>query len=585
MASDNMKYRIALFGLLLFILLALFLQWTNAYHFLFIEQNQLFLFSSSYMAERIMIPGGLALLAGEFLVQFFVLPYAGAILTALLLTGVGLLTALICKRIAHALPLYLLYFLPVLSLLFMHFNFNYLIQGTVAFILLLAFFYLYLSVSTFKYRLIIAVVTIPLLFWWGGSIACLYALCVFVWEMLNRTHGWYWMPFVVLEAAALAFASVYFGLLGEYKFAFLPDSYFHKRLIAPSEIYFSWVSLLVVLIVAFLLRNKTLKERKTKIIGEVLQVLFIMGLAWISIPIYNDIKSTKLKQLDYYTRTHQWDKIIENCKGPLSNYLYLCHLNMALAEKGMLADKAFAFGQRGVQGLFIPWNKAASTSALLSEIHFTAGNVGISQEMAFESYVSSLGYGSPRMLQRLVQTNLIYGEYPVAKKYLDILDKTLYYSDWAKEHRKFLYNNAAIDGNPLLGSKRKGLPRKNFLSNPLQIEKDLLSVAEQYPENQNAIEYVGIAYLLMKNMDAFEKLMNSYYNTKVLPSLPVSFQEAIIILYEANPEVWAHYNVSESIIQRFADFKKLIQSNRGNPPVSEVNRLFGDTYWGYFMFK
>jgi hypothetical protein len=585
MGSDIMKYRVALFGGFLFVALALFLQGTNAYHFLFIEQNQLFLFSCSYIKEGVMAPGGVALLVGEFLVQFFILPYAGAVVTALLLTGVGVLTALICKRIAPGVPLYLFYFLPVLSLLFMHFNFNYQIQGTVAFVFLLLVVYLYLLVGAFKRRLLMAVLVVPLLYWLGGPVACLYACCVFLWEALNRTRGWYWILAVVLEAAMIGWANVSVAIVSDYKFAFLPDMYFHTRLVAPFCIYFSWISLPVVLTGAYLLRGREPKKKKTRILAGVMQILLIAGLSWFSIPTYNNTKSTKLKQLDYYTRTGQWDKIIENCEGRLTNYLYLCYLNMALAEKGILADKAFTFDQRDIQGLLIPWNKTASASTLLSDVHFTAGTIAIAQEKAFESYVSSLGYGNPRMLQRLVQTNLIYGEYPVAEKYLELLEKTFYYSDWAKEHRKFLYNDAEVEKDTVLGEKRKGLTETNYLSDPDRIEKDLLSLAEQYPANRNAIEYVGVGYLLMKNLGAFENLINRYYTTDVLPSLPVSFQEAVIILYEANPEIWAHYHVSEAIIRRFADFKGLIKANRGNPPVAEAVRLFGDTYWCYFMFK
>jgi hypothetical protein len=569
----------------LFVALALFLQGTNAYHFLFIEQNQLFLFSGSYIGEGVMAPGGVALLVGEFLVQFFVLPYAGAVVTALLLTGVGVLTGLICKRIAPGVPLYLFYFLPVLSLLFMHFNFNYQIQGTVAFVFLLLFVYLYLSVGAFRWRLLMAVLIVPVLYWLGGPVACLYACCVFLWEALNRTRGWYWMLPVVLEAAMIGWANMYVANVSDYKFAFLPDMYFHTRLTAPFCIYFSWLSLPVVLTAAYLLRGRKPEKKKTRIMADAVQVLLIAGLSWISIPAYNNTNSAKLKQLDYYTRTGQWDKIIENCEGRLTNYLYLCYLNMALAEKGMLADKAFTFDQRDIQGLLIPWNKTASASTLLSDVHFTAGTIAVAQEKAFESYVSSLGYGNPRMLQRLVQTNLIYGEYPVAEKYLELLEKTFYYSDWAKEHRKFLYNDAEVEKDAVLGEKRKGLPETNYLSDPDRIEKDLLSVAEQYPPNRKAIEYVGVGYLLMKNLGAFENLINRYYPTDVLPSLPVSFQEAVIILYETNPEMWDHYQVSEAIIRRFADFKGLIKANRGNPPVAEAIRLFGDTYWCYFMFK
>jgi hypothetical protein len=455
----------------------------------------------------------------------------------------------------------------------------------VAFLFLLLFIYLYLSVAAFRYRWLLAVGTVPFLFWMGGPVACLYAFCVFLWELLNRTRGWYWMFPVIAEAALIAWASMYFAVLGEYRFAFLPDMYYHRKLTPFFVIYFSWISLPVLLVAAYLLRGQEPQKKNVRIGTDVMQLLLIVGLSWVSIPIYNNTKSAKLKQLDYYARTSQWDNIIESCKGPLTNYLYLCYLNMALTEKGILAEKAFAFDQRGGQGLLIPWNKTASASVLLSDLHFTAGTIAVAQEKAFEGYVGSLGYGNPRMLKRLVQTNLIYGEYAVAEKYLCLLEKTFYYSDWAKKHRIYLYNDTEVEKDALLGEKRKGLPETNYLSDPNQVEKDLLAVAEQYPANRHAIEYVGTGYLLLKNLDTFGKLIDAYYHTDVLPSLPVSFQEAIIILHEAEPEIWGHYHVSESIIRRFADFKRLIQTNRGNPPVAEATRLFGDTYWCYFMFK
>jgi hypothetical protein len=580
-----LKYRIILFGGLLFIALFAFLQWTNAYHFFFIEQNQLFLFSRQYIGERFFSPGGFSLLSGEFLVQFFIIPYVGAVITALLLAKVGVLTAFVCKRIAPAAPLYILYFLPVLTLLFMHFNFNYWIQGTVAYIFFLLFVCLYLRIAEFKYRLLYALLSVPLLYWWGGSIACLYAVCLLLWETLNRPKGWYWTTLVVFEAMLIAFGCMYFSVLGEYRFAFFPDFYYHRGLSAPDKIYFSWIALPFVIIISYLLRDRKPVSRKREFVESFTQVILIIGLAWFIIPQYDDAESLKLKELDYYTRTRQWDKIIENCKGRQTNYLYLCHLNMALAEKGVLADQAFVFDQHGVQGLFVSWNKTVSVSTLLSELHFTIGNMVLAQEKAFESYVSSMGYGNPRMLQRLVQTNLIYGEYAVAEKYLDVLEQTFYYADWAKEHRRFLYNDVEVENDSLLGEKRKGLVDDNFLSNPAKVELDLLSVANQYPQNRTPIEYVGVGYLLMKELNAFEHLLNTCYNTDVLRTLPVSFQEAVIILYESSPEIWAHYNVSESIVKRFAEYKRLVKANRGGGATAELNRLFGNTYWYYFMYK
>ena len=128
-----MKYKLVAFWLVVFGALFAFLQTSFEYHFYYIEQSQLFLFSKTYAMEKLVLPGGLSMLVAEFLVQFFILPYAGPAIVAALLTGVGICTAGIVKRIAPSSAFFLLYVLPVLALLFMHFDFNYRVQGTVCY--------------------------------------------------------------------------------------------------------------------------------------------------------------------------------------------------------------------------------------------------------------------------------------------------------------------------------------------------------------------------------------------------------------------------------------------------------------------
>ena len=71
-----MRYKQILLGLILFVLLGGFLQITSKFHFFYIEQLQLFQFSGDYLTDKISNPGGLSLIIGEFLTQFFITPYA-----------------------------------------------------------------------------------------------------------------------------------------------------------------------------------------------------------------------------------------------------------------------------------------------------------------------------------------------------------------------------------------------------------------------------------------------------------------------------------------------------------------------------
>ena len=583
-----MKYKLVAFWLIVFGALFAFLQMCFEYHFYDIEQSQLFLFSEAYIRNKLLLPGGFSMLVAEFLVQFFIRPYVGALVTAALLTGVGVCTAGIVKRIAPVSGLFILYVLPMLALLFMHFDFNYRVQGTVCYLMMMALLCGYMRIRNDLFRLVAGCVLVPVLFWLAGSIAVLFAGMVCLFEGLRKTPKWYISLIGVAEVLLLGVGTVYFSLMGEYRWVFGPDLYYHYTLHPKEIIYYSWICLPLVFLVAFFIRNKnSLSGKKWRAgISCIAQLAMIAAVLWWGMPKYSDAKTLKLKKLDYFARTEQWDKTIEECKGKLTNFLYMCHLNMALANKGELSDKMFNFDQRGPQGLLVQWNKSENISCMLSDIYFTMGATASSQEMAFEGYVSAMEDGNPRMLKRLVQTNLIYGTYPVAEKYISILEKTYAYRDWAQSQRKYLYNDEVVESDPILGTRRRMLPDRNSLAMIKGLAGDLALFLEKGPANSAALQYLGAMYLLAKDLEGFKALVEKYYGTEFLPVLPVHFQEAVIVMSEKEPDYWKRFNVSETIVARFTDYKKQVLANRNNSAIAGLlNRSYGNTYWFYFMFK
>ena len=583
-----MKYKLVAFWLIVFGALFAFLQMCFEYHFYYIEQSQLFLFSEAYIRNKLLLPGGFSMLVAELLVQFFIRPYVGALVTAALLTGVGVCTAGIVKRIAPVSGLFILYVLPMLALLFMHFDFNYRVQGTVCYLMMMALLCGYMRIRNDLFRLVAGCVLVPVLFWLAGSIAVLFAGMVCLFEGLRKTPKWYISLIGVAEVLLLGVGTVYFSLMGEYRWVFGPDLYYHYTLHPKEIIYYSWICLPLVFLVAFFIRNKnSLSGKKWRAgISCIAQLAMIAAVLWWGMPKYSDAKTLKLKKLDYFARTEQWDKTIEECKGKLTNFLYMCHLNMALANKGELSDKMFNFDQRGPQGLLVQWNKSENISCMLSDIYFTMGATASSQEMAFEGYVSAMEDGNLRMLKRLVQTNLIYGTYPVAEKYISILEKTYAYRDWAQSQRKYLYNDEVVESDPILGTRRRMLPDRNSLAMIKGLAGDLALFLEKGPANSAALQYLGAMYLLAKDLEGFKALVEKYYGTEFLPVLPVHFQEAVIVMSEKEPDYWKRFNVSETIVARFTDYKKQVLANRNNSAIAGLlNRSYGNTYWFYFMFK
>ena len=85
-----MKARIALFVSAVIVVFCFFQFW-YPYHFFYHEQNQIFLWEWAYVSGLFQKAGGLALLIGEFLTQFYYYLYAGATILTLCIALAGLL--------------------------------------------------------------------------------------------------------------------------------------------------------------------------------------------------------------------------------------------------------------------------------------------------------------------------------------------------------------------------------------------------------------------------------------------------------------------------------------------------------------
>lgn len=566
----------------IFGMLFVFLQYGYKFHFYFYEQNYLFLFSGDYARATLAQTGGLCAYLAAFLAQFFIYPYAGAAVTAALLTAVGILAGLLVKTVSPDNRSALLSLLPPAALLFVHFDFNYRLQGTVAYLLALAALYGYARIRKPGKRLIAGVCLVAVLYIAAGPVTLLFAVTAVLWERMRP--GKFPFPVFILPllAAVIAFVTVYFAFAGEFRFVFLPDAYYQAKLQPGAVLYLSWALLPCILAAAFYTGRKRLSS-KGKYMWYGIQLLLLGALLYRGVPHYSDRKSMKMKELDYYARTAQWERMEQACRGRQTNYLYLNYLNLALSSREKLAAEAFAFDQKGPLGLQVNWNKTAHVSTLSSDIYWSIGAVALSQEMAFEGFV---GQPNPRLLKRLVQTNLVYGYYAVAEKYLSMLEKTVYYRKWAAAQRAFLYNDAALEADSLLGGKRRCLPAINSLALSNGIDTELRRIAESNPRHRATIQFLGLVHLAGKDLETFRPLVEKYYGTEVLPALPASFQEAVIVYSENDPAYWERHGVSDATVRRYRAYKKLLLQNRGRSNVRAVMaQSFGNTFWYYLMFK
>jgi hypothetical protein len=553
-----------------FIALFSYLQLKGLYNFYFMEQWQIFLYDWPFVSSMLWQVGGVVQLISSFLVQFFVCPYCGPLIFALLLTLIGLYTGHILNRLAPACHLSIIGLLPVVSLLFLQFNTNYHLAGTIAFLLLVIGLYYYLKMRSLLARILFASCSSLILYLFAGPVASLFAISILLIELFTHFRSSYYFLIPIMIVYLLAIVSLRLGVAGKFKSLLLPDGYFTLSLQAGNIIYQPWALMLGTLSFSLLLQwVKTLKEN-ILIVSMICQFIVLGWFTHFSISSIIDSRFESFKELDYYMRTEDWGKMLKRCKElDMNNYLYQNCQNVALAEEGKLAECLFNYPQQGLQSIYLTWDNKPFVSVLLSDVYFSMGHIALSQRMAFESNVSGNNY-NPRMLKRLVQTNLIYGAYRVAEKYINILEKTKYYNKWAHSQRRFLGNDRAVENDPLLGAKRKCLFPENCLSGKNGFVSDLRHIIDHNPSHLTTIQYLGSIYLLINDIPKFKNLVESFYGTRALPTLPKAYQEGVV-LYAANDTMaLRRYHISDQVVREYTEFR--------NRKAKSQN-----TYWNYLL--
>lgn len=474
----------------IFIAFSLFFHVAGAYNFCYLEQWQTFIYDSSYVLSILMQPGGFAQLSAAFLTQFFLTPAAGILITAFLLSSLSMCMGSILHRWTGNHHLFPSALLPALAFAFLHYNTNYLYAGTIAFLLMLAVLNLHLRIRNDAYRCLYSLLITILLFLAAGSIATLYAALVLIIECFDSPKkSIAFLPLVAIVYLS-AQCSLWWGYFGEWKHALLSDAYFTLRLPAGSIIHLPWGITVGIFLTAGLYKHfgpfSRWKSHAFQLIQGAIACIFLyQGYSQ-----YLSPDNETFKKLNYHIRQEQWNRIVsESQKLPMTNLLHQNCLNLAFAEKGELLPNLSKYPNIGLQSLFIGGNKTPYISALLNDIYFSMGHMAFAQRYAFEANESMGGY-SPKLLKRLVQTSLIYGNYNLALKYIQILEKTLFYHEWAKSQRAFLHDDSRLQADSILGSKRKCLFPDNRFAGSLGLDKDLEEILKQNPSHTATHQYL-----------------------------------------------------------------------------------------------
>ena len=460
-----MKHLHIICTLLLGVAILLFFGVAYPHHLHYQEQYQLFLFDSTYVWDIVKHPGGIADLLGRFCTQFFLYAWVGAAIIALLLSLIQLLV----WRLMRVDRLFGLSFVPSFLLWLYLLDEHALLSGVWAVLVtLLVGLVIRRTISSVTKTVLSIIVAISILYWLVGPV-CFPLPIDGIWTDIHYYRYPTVFPWLLWAAS-----------LSVWVLSLLP-CVCRKWVNAPSGYVWGLSTFLLV-------------------------TIGMGSIVWKN----SNLKAEKVMQYDFMATHQQWNRILEtaNAEKP-NNQIGVTVQNLALAMRGMLLDHMFEYNQNGIAGLLPDVQTDATSPMPTAEAFYQLGMINVAQRTVFEAQESILDFQkSGRCYKRLAQTNLINGNYKVARKYLMALQKTLFYRTWANETLPLLGNEKAIAKHPEYGRLRQCAYKNDFYFGDHVTPEMLKDLYFSNRDNHMAYQYLVAYYLLTGDREGLNNFIS-----------------------------------------------------------------------------
>lgn len=561
----------------------------------FQEQYQMFLFDIGYFLERIVLPGGLADYISEFLVQFYYMPVLGGTIIALLLMSIQAISWGLMKQFGMkaVFPGYLLSFVPSIVLWCAMGDQNLLLSFVVALSGALLMGWIHNRFHNRLVKVVFELVSTALVYWFLGPVVFLYAALMIGDTLMKGKQNGHILSSLGYSACLLILTVAWILLTTQslqyplYRIFSGLNYYRYPGTVSPLPL---GVMIWTVVVVFFGMvpdgHAWIKKLQQSKVVIALAYVLVIVA-SWFGIKASFDAMTYDLIDYDFLVRTEQWDKIIEKAeKKPATTPLGVSCVNLALSQKGQLADRLFEFYQNGGEGLFPTFTRDMISPVSTAEIFFRLGMVNDAERYMFEAQEAIPNYRkSARLTRRIIECEIINGNYQVAAKLLRRLQKTLFYSNWANQTMALLGNEKAINRHPIYGKLRKYREKKqDFLFSDREMDQMLGLLFLNDNHNRMAYEYLMCYELLQRDLEKFVQ----YYPLGRFVGydhIPRSFQEILIgnwMKTHSDPRT-IPYSVDAQNVNNTLNFIQLYMQNPKNPQLGQ--QPYVSNAWHYVMVQ
>lgn len=534
----------------------------------------MFRFGADYFRESISVPGGLGDWIGGFLTQFFYYAPVGSLILAGLL---GLIHLLVGKNMENkSFAAYPLSLLPSVGMFLFFCDENAITGAAVSMIASLTAALLLMKIRGSVLRTILTALLIPVMYMLFGGISVLVPIILIVRSLLRKESI---KSVVALLVATLVMTALTLLVAREYspypmtRLAF--GIHYHRYHNAIPAVF--WASAILIPTVTAL--SVMFRKDRMAVVSLAIAILPAACLA----PLFADMEKERLFGYDFMARMGQWNKILvtSDRHAPDSPIAVEC-TNLALAKTGHMPTDMFTFYQNGPAGLLPEFTRDHFSPVPTGVVYYHLGMVNTAQTFFFEAQEGIPDFQkSARLTQALAKTNLINGDYEVARKYVNTLKQTIFYRKWAKETEQLLDNPGMINKVPEYAYLRSvRMKEHDIMFSQEEMDSMLGLLYIENNANTIAIDYLLAWCLLRKDLARFfecHSLLKTGYDAR-------HYQEAILLywaLTHGGPEGMPGF-ITQKVTSDFTRFITLVQSGRDE---ASLEKEFGKTYWFYYYYR
>jgi hypothetical protein len=301
-------------------------------------------------------------------------------------------------------------------------------------------------------------------------------------------------------------------------------------------------------------------------------------------------KNHLLLQIDYYARHEQWQDILRTSEQEPSDLLQIAFCtNRALFHTGQLLENMFSFPQNnGAVGLMLPKKYSESAPLQESDFCYELGSINEARHWAYEA-VTTDGQ-TPWILKRMAIVNFVSGDFRASERCLNVLDKTLFFKDWARDFRRILQDPSLASSDETLNHGLSMLMKDDFLIISGHPPTELDSLLRQNPRNKMAFEYRVAHELLTCRLAGFldhlEMLRNFDYRNHIPRHMEEALLSYLVISKPREIPPSFHY-IRHETVDQFKAFNEILLKYKGNrrAAAQEIRMRFGHTYWYYLLYN